>query len=171
MTSEHVPQIPSRQSESNAIGSSPRAIKPSLTTSSISRNDMSGLTFVRLVSRRTAPADRRVLLPPNFEREIHVLVAPLRAHVDFLVDERLLVQHGRLARRPGIPRRRHTRNSHRRASLRRPAFEIPSGNGRRRIRGASSASRHSNSPNSRKSATRPACFQILVQVLARRRSL
>src|SRR5690349_7180952 len=40
----HVPQMPSRQSESNAIGSSPRAISPSLTTSSISRNDMSGDT-------------------------------------------------------------------------------------------------------------------------------
>ena len=40
-----VPQMPSRQSESNAIGSSPFAISPSLTTSSISRNDMSGDTF------------------------------------------------------------------------------------------------------------------------------
>src|SRR5215471_19985807 len=40
----HVPQMPSRQSESNAIGSSPFAISPSLTTSSISRNDMSGET-------------------------------------------------------------------------------------------------------------------------------
>ena len=36
------PQIPSRQSESKAIGSSPRRISPSLTTSSISRKDMSG---------------------------------------------------------------------------------------------------------------------------------
>src|SRR3954471_10443222 len=44
----HVPQIPSRQSESNAIGSSPRAISPSLTTSSISRNDMSGETLSAL---------------------------------------------------------------------------------------------------------------------------
>ena len=41
----HVPQMPSRQSESNAIGSSPFVISPSLTTSSISRNDMSGETF------------------------------------------------------------------------------------------------------------------------------
>jgi hypothetical protein len=40
-----VPQMPSRQSESNAIGSSPLAISVSLTTSSISRNDMSGETF------------------------------------------------------------------------------------------------------------------------------
>ena len=37
-----VPQIPSRQSESKAIGSWPALISPSLTTSSISRNDMSG---------------------------------------------------------------------------------------------------------------------------------
>src|SRR5512142_1332736 len=46
MTRLHMPQIPSRQSESNAIGSSPRPISPSFTTSSISRNDMSGDTSV-----------------------------------------------------------------------------------------------------------------------------
>src|ERR1043166_1221668 len=50
MTSEHVPQMPSRQSESNAIGSSPFAINPSFTTSSISRNDMSGIISVALYS-------------------------------------------------------------------------------------------------------------------------
>src|SRR5271157_1849821 len=44
MTWEHVPQIPSRQSLSKAIGSLPLLIRPSLTTSSISRKDMSGLT-------------------------------------------------------------------------------------------------------------------------------
>ena len=37
----HAPQMPSRQSESNAMGSSPLRISPSLTTSSISRKDMS----------------------------------------------------------------------------------------------------------------------------------
>src|SRR5262245_26062635 len=36
--------MPSRQSWSNAIGSLPSTIKRSLTRSSISRNDMSGLT-------------------------------------------------------------------------------------------------------------------------------
>ena len=41
ITSPHVPQMPSRQSESNAIGSSPFLMRSSLTTSSISRNDMS----------------------------------------------------------------------------------------------------------------------------------
>ena len=40
----HMPQMPSRQSESNAIGSSPSALSFSLSTSSISRNDMSGET-------------------------------------------------------------------------------------------------------------------------------
>src|SRR4029077_16720810 len=40
----HDPQIPSRQSWSNAIGSLPSCISRSFTTSSISRNDMSGLT-------------------------------------------------------------------------------------------------------------------------------
>ncbi len=38
------PQIPSRQSCSKATGSSPRSVSRSLRTSSISRNDMSGLT-------------------------------------------------------------------------------------------------------------------------------
>ena len=37
----HIPQMPSRQSESKATGSSPFAVSSSLSTSSISRNDMS----------------------------------------------------------------------------------------------------------------------------------
>ena len=40
-----MPQMPSRQSESNAIASLPLRINPSLTTSSISRNDISGDTL------------------------------------------------------------------------------------------------------------------------------
>jgi hypothetical protein len=40
ITMLQVPQIPSRQSWSKAMGSSPRAIMPSFTTSSISRKDM-----------------------------------------------------------------------------------------------------------------------------------
>src|SRR5580704_11221387 len=43
MTSEQVPQMPSRQSCANAIGSSPFPVSPSFTTSSISRKDMSRL--------------------------------------------------------------------------------------------------------------------------------
>ena len=39
----HEPQMPSRQSCSKAMGSSPLAISRSLTMSSISRNDISGL--------------------------------------------------------------------------------------------------------------------------------
>src|SRR3954453_961400 len=42
MTSEHMPQMPSRQSWSNATGSSPSRMSRSLSTSSISRKDMSG---------------------------------------------------------------------------------------------------------------------------------
>src|SRR5262245_66421288 len=42
-TSPHVPQIPSRQSLSKATGSSPRRVRSSLTTSSISRKDISWL--------------------------------------------------------------------------------------------------------------------------------
>ena len=40
----HMPQMPSRQSWSKATGSSPSRISCSLSTSSISRNDMSGET-------------------------------------------------------------------------------------------------------------------------------
>ncbi len=43
MTTPQVPQMPSRQSWSKAMGSSPFSMRPSLTTSSISRNDMSAL--------------------------------------------------------------------------------------------------------------------------------
>src|SRR4051812_44848079 len=43
MTSEQVPQMPSRQSWAKAMGSSPLASRPSFTTSSISRKDMFGL--------------------------------------------------------------------------------------------------------------------------------
>ena len=42
ITSAHAPQMPSRQSWSKAIGSSPPWMSCSLRTSSISRNDMSG---------------------------------------------------------------------------------------------------------------------------------
>ena len=45
ITRPQLPQMPSRQSESNAIGSSPFLISDSLTTSSISRKDMSGCTL------------------------------------------------------------------------------------------------------------------------------
>jgi len=41
---EQVPQMPSRQSCANAIGSSPLTVISSFTTSSSSRNDMSGFT-------------------------------------------------------------------------------------------------------------------------------
>ncbi len=40
----HMPQMPSRQSLSKATGSSPSALSCSLSTSSISRKDMSGET-------------------------------------------------------------------------------------------------------------------------------
>ncbi len=39
----HMPQMPSRQSWSKAMGSSPFCKRSSLTTSSISRNDMCSL--------------------------------------------------------------------------------------------------------------------------------
>ena len=44
MTRLQAPQMPSRQSLSNATGSSPLNVSRSLSVSSISRNDMSGET-------------------------------------------------------------------------------------------------------------------------------
>jgi len=51
MTIPHVPQIPSRQSLSNAIGSSPFNSSSSFTTSSISRKDMCSLASVSYVTK------------------------------------------------------------------------------------------------------------------------
>ncbi len=47
---EHEPQMPSRQSWSNAIGSPPAATSRSLITSNISRNDISGLMSLASMS-------------------------------------------------------------------------------------------------------------------------
>ena len=82
ITTPHVPQIPSRQSWSKAIGSSPFWISPSLTTSSISRNDMSGLTSFGLVgdeAARVASASFcRQTCRVRFILHCRSLVAPLR---------------------------------------------------------------------------------------------
>jgi len=53
ITKEHIPQIPSRQSWSNATGSSLRAIRLSLTMSSISKNEASaGMSFALYSANR-----------------------------------------------------------------------------------------------------------------------
>src|SRR5208337_868825 len=92
MTSEHMPQIPSRQSESNAIGSCPRPIKPSLTTSSISRNDMSASTsLASYVSK--CPVELAFCCRQTLRVRFMSLVAA-RAHVEFLVHQRLRVHFG-----------------------------------------------------------------------------
>ena len=72
----HEPQMPSRQSCSNAIGSSPFSIRRSLTTSSISRNDTSGLMSVGLVRRRSCPSAVARLLAPDVQCRGSLLVAP-----------------------------------------------------------------------------------------------
>src|SRR3954468_22746666 len=53
----HDPQIPSRQSWSKAIGTSPRCISRSLTTSSISRKDISGLISAAWYSTKRPGAE------------------------------------------------------------------------------------------------------------------
>src|SRR5689334_19488415 len=109
-----VPQIPSRQSESNAIGSSPFAIRPSLTTSSISRNDMSGLTLSARYSTNLpaafGPACRQTLRliridiwHSAFVIDRLSLIAPLR-RLHVLEVQRLLVQLRRHADAGELPR-------------------------------------------------------------------
>src|SRR5215470_17666839 len=96
--SEHDPHIPSRQSCENAIGSSPRSVRCSLTTSSISRNDMSGLTSG--ASYFTSdPGALAFFWRQTWRVSFMLLVAPLaQRHV--LEHQRLLVQ----ARRRDIAR-------------------------------------------------------------------
>src|SRR5437588_2443100 len=107
MTKAQVPQMPSRQSESKAIGASPRAMSPSLTTSSISRKDMSGTMSLAVYSTR-APVDRASFCLQTFKVKFiaapgKLLVAPLR-HVDILVNERFLVQQRRFIHSLVLPR-------------------------------------------------------------------
>ena len=64
------PQMPSRQSWSNAIGSSPSAMSRSLTTSSISRNDMSSLMPGAVVGLE-APGGVGAGLAPDLQGEVH----------------------------------------------------------------------------------------------------
>ena len=70
--SEHVPQIPSRQSWSNVIGSRPSLMSRSLTRSSISRNDISSLTSgASSTSKR--PSSVGTVLSPDPECEVEGL--------------------------------------------------------------------------------------------------
>ena len=65
-----VPQMPSRQSWSKAMGSSPLAIRPSFTTSSISRNGHVLGHVLRLVADEAALVFR-VLLAPDVQGQVH----------------------------------------------------------------------------------------------------
>src|SRR3954451_17832560 len=107
---EHEPQIPSRQSWSNAIGSRPSAISCSLTTSNISRNDISALMSCASISSNepgaSGPAWRqtRSLTSMVTERPFRLLVTALR-EVDVLELERLLVERRCVADAGELPRR------------------------------------------------------------------
>ena len=70
-TMPHIPQMPSRQSWSNAIGSSPFSTRRRFTTSSISRKDMSGLMPGASYVTNFA-LGLRVLLPPDVQGELHL---------------------------------------------------------------------------------------------------
>src|SRR5690606_19549749 len=77
MYMEHVPQIPSRQSWSKATGSSPFLIRPELSTSNISRNDISGETssssYVFI-----SPLDEAFFCLQTFSVIFILLITPLR---------------------------------------------------------------------------------------------
>ncbi len=76
--------------------------------------------------------------------------------MDLLEVQRLLVQLRGCVRRPCIPRRRRRQNSRRRATPRPRSVWLSSRKCPPQDSVRCSASRHINSPNSRKSATRPA---------------
>ena len=82
-------QIPSRQSESKAMGSSPSDIKDSLTTSNISRKDMSWC--MSLASYETKPPGSSAFFAATHSRSGSLLVAPL-GHFDFLIIQRFLME-------------------------------------------------------------------------------
>src|SRR5437868_4508309 len=96
-----LPQMPSRQSWSNATGSSSCRISFSLSVSIISRNDMSGLTPSRAYVV-IAPASVRVFCRQMWSVRFIVLtlfVTPLRQlhvleHQRLDVADRLLVRAG-----------------------------------------------------------------------------
>src|SRR5690349_12779435 len=95
MTSEHIPQMPSRQSESNAIGSCPRSRIPSFTTSSISRNDMSSSTpLASYASNRPGACPffcRQTFRVKFMAKAFSRSLIAAGAHVHFLVHQRFLV--------------------------------------------------------------------------------
>src|SRR3569833_2081047 len=94
MTSAHMPQMPSRQSWSNATGSSPSRMSRSLSTSSISRNDMSGETSSSSYGtiRPLSPAFFcRQIFSVSFMPVVRSLVGPLD-HLHVLVLQVLPVQ-------------------------------------------------------------------------------
>src|SRR4051812_30911029 len=109
---EHEPQMPSRQSWSNAIGSRPSATRRSLTTSNISRNDISGLMSVASMSsnapgasvpawRQTRSLRSMVLFRPF---RISWLLVGALGEVDVLELELFLVQRRRGADALELPR-------------------------------------------------------------------
>ena len=145
MTRLHVPQMPSRQSWSKTMGSSPFSMRPSFTTSSISRNDISVLMSVAPRSPTNWPRGLGVLLAPDVQvlrfdgccrshdAHVHLLVAAGRRWT-FSNASGSMCRLGVAVRRC-IPRRRRGRSSRRRAAPRRPGSGTPRGSGRRRIRG------------------------------------
>src|SRR5262249_45954597 len=106
-----VPQIPSRQSESNAIGTSPRSVSSSLTISSISRKEVSGEILLALYST-SLPLDcrsccrqirnRKFIVETKVAQRQHLSGECTRPRVSISAPRRnpLLVLEGRSARAP-----------------------------------------------------------------------
>ena len=78
--SEHVPQMPSRQSWSKTIASLPSAISRSLSTSSSSRNEASSL-ISSIVVGLEAPGGVRAVLAPDLERQVLDVASAGSAHL------------------------------------------------------------------------------------------
>src|SRR5680860_32170 len=102
---EQDPQIPSRQSWSNATGSRPSAASRSFKTSNISRNDMSGLMSAMSCSSNepgtSGPAWRHTRSLRCIDDPL--LIAAL-GELDVVEGQRLLVEHGRRSDALELPR-------------------------------------------------------------------
>src|SRR5882724_1303998 len=97
----HDPQMPSRQSCSNANGSSPRTVRSSLRTSSISRKDMSEETSLTRYSTN-CPGELASCWRQILNVRFMLFVTPLR-QVYVLKLERFLVQGRGLPMSPPLP--------------------------------------------------------------------
>ena len=163
--SEHVPQMPSRQSWSNddrflALGDQPLVEHVEHLEE---RRLVADLVDRGSVSNRPAssgPSCRQIFSVMLVRLVVASLVAPGRARWTVSYIERLRRGGWRPSGRRSTPTRRRGRSARRRAGPRPPRSGTRRGSGHRSSRWRSSASRHISMPSSKKSSTRPAFSSV-----------